>query len=124
MVRLLGAVVNQPVHLDGQPRIEAIEIQHIIARAVLTAELEAVGTLAEMLPEQDLRQRQLFTQFAGEMGRTGICLGCEVLEHPSPLTPPPPPSAAVPLPETSSGRIWQGPKGPDWRIVTRPDWPR
>ena len=37
--------------LDREPRIEAVEIEHVWAGLVLAAELEAVGTLAKQPPQ-------------------------------------------------------------------------
>jgi len=49
--------MNCAVHFDAQARMLAIEVQHIRTGRVLSPELQPVGARAQVLPENDFRQR-------------------------------------------------------------------
>jgi len=51
VTKLVGMVVELAVDLDRQARIAAIEVEHVVARFVLTAKFEAVGALAKQPPQ-------------------------------------------------------------------------
>src|SRR5690606_4757288 len=91
------------------------EVQHVVAGGMLAAELEAVGALAEVAPEEAFGKGLGLAESASADRRFGGGFGEGVFEHwvfppfprvGGPLTPPPSALRMVPLPETSSGRFY------------------
>ena len=60
--RLIAAAVDLAVYLDRDAVAETAEIQLVAELRVLAAELQAIGSPAELLPEEHLRQAQLPAQ--------------------------------------------------------------
>ncbi len=94
-------VVRNPVDLDHQPRVGAVEIHPHIAAGVLTAKLHTLRLAAQQTPEQDFGQTHLLALLAGLGDATGAWLGARSLNIQCPSVSP----AGCHLPETSSGRI-------------------
>ena len=64
-LRLIPACMRFSVNLDREPRLQAGEVEPIGRLRVLSAELEAAGTLAQGLPEQHLGQEHAAPVDAG-----------------------------------------------------------
>ena len=115
---LLGVVVDHSVHFDGQPGIEAIEIQNAGAGLVLAAELEPSRSLAKRLPEQNFRERHSSAQIARSLDGAGLRLWCDAPEQAR--FPPPPRCARSPSPRQARGGSLRPDKLHNQRNVSRP----
>jgi len=85
--RSIAKIVTCTVYLDAQARSVAIEIEHVRTGGMLLPKFEAIRPLPQMLPQHDLREAHLPSEFASPFD-----IPSRASEH----SPPPPP--AVPLP--------------------------
>src|SRR5213082_2438703 len=89
------------IHFDCQSCIAAEEVDDIRPGGMLSPKFESVGTLSKPMPENHFWQRHLASKLARALRRARSCLGGNILQHdPSTVL------RTVPLPETSSGRIY------------------
>jgi len=95
MLRAIAPVMRLTVNFQNQPQTTAVKIGYVGPDRMLTAELEAGLTTAQMLPEQHFRQAHGTAKFAGS-----ISYGATRLRHAPSTTPL---RGAVPLP--LQGRI-------------------
>ena len=97
----VAARMRLPVHFDRQPRVGAEKIQHIGSGRMLASKLQAIRALSKPMPDDDLGQSHLATKLACAARGSRLRLWCDVFQHfPSTVL------RTVPLPETSSGRIF------------------
>ena len=80
-VRVVTHAMDHAIHLDGKPRIGAIEIQNIRATRMLTAEFQSIRALAQRTPEQPFRQRHFASQLSRSVDAASLRLGRHVFEH-------------------------------------------
>ena len=97
-LRLVSAIVRLSVDLDRERGIETIEVEYIGAGGMLSAELDTCGTLAQFAPKKHFRQCHGLAKRARVSD--GFSWSHQHCASPSTML------RMVPLPETSSGRIF------------------
>ena len=101
-VRVVTHAVDHAIHLNGKPRIGAIEIQNIRATRVLAAEFQSAGPFAQLTPEQDFRQRHFAPQLSRPADTASARFRRNVFEHRF----PPSVSLREPPPRDELGEEW------------------